>query len=129
MRQIDFVSIARDEDLDLVIAAPTPEPGAAVTQEFTVRADEGDYALKRDLDELIRTPMYTRIYAPFRGYRFEELTHSPQGPASMRDIQRKWRELVKGDSRVSKPTVDYDGENYVFIVQSNLTGELVSVTL
>ena len=128
MRQIDFVSIARDENLDIVLAPPTPETGA-VTVEFTIRSEEGDYALKRDLDEIIHTPMYTRIGAPFRGHRFEELTQAPHGANVIRDIQAKWRELVKGDARVGKPTVDYDGSSYVFIVESKLTGELVSVTL
>ena len=128
-RQIDFVSIARDEDLDIVIAAPTPEANAAVTSEFTIRSEEGDYALKRDLDELIHTPMYTRIGAPFRGHRFEELTQAPHGANVIRDIKAKWRELVKGDPRVAKPTVEYDGSSYVFIVESKLTGELISVTL
>ena len=84
MRQIDFVSIARDEDLDIVLAPPTPEVGA-VTVEFTIRSEEGDYALKRDLDELIHTPMYTRIGAPFRGHRFEELTQAPHGANVIRD--------------------------------------------
>jgi len=128
VRQIDFVSIARDENLDIVLAPPTPETGA-VTVEFTIRSEEGDYALKRDLDEIIHTPMYTRIGAPFRGHRFEELTQAPHGANVIRDIQAKWRELVKGDARVGKPTVDYDGSSYVFIAESKLTGELVSVTL
>jgi len=57
------------------------------------------------------------------------LTQAPHGANVIRDIQAKWRELVKGDPRVGKPTVDYDGSSYVFIVESKLTGELVSVTL
>jgi hypothetical protein len=128
MRQIDFVSIARDEDLDIVLAPPTPEVGA-LAAEFTITTQEGDVALKRDLDELIHTPMYTRIYSPFRGHRFEELTQAPQGMNVIRDIKRKWRELVKNDPRVKNPTVDYDGTHYIFIVTSKLTGELVSVSL
>ena len=128
VRQIDFVSIARDEHMDIVLAPPTPETGA-VTVEFTIISEEGDYALKRVLDELIHTPMYTRIGAPFRGHRFEELTQAPQGANVIRDIKRKWRELVKHDTRIEQPTVDYDGSSYVFIVKSKLTGELVSVTL
>ena len=128
VRQIDFVSVARDEDLDIVIAPPTPEPGA-VNVEFSIRSEEGDYALKRDLDELIHTPMYTRIGAPFRGHRFEELAQAPHGANVIRDIKRKWRELVKNVHHVEKPTVEYDGSDYVFIVQSKLTGELISVNL
>jgi len=128
MRQIDFVSIARDENLDMVIAPPTPDPGGAAV-EFTIQSEEGDYALKRDLDELIHTPMYTRIGAPFRGHRFEALTQAPHGANVIRDIKRKWRELVKNIPYVEKPTVDYDGSSYVFIVQSKLTGELISVNL
>ena len=73
--------------------------------------------------------MYTRIGAPFRGHRFEELTQAPHGANVIRDIQAKWRELVRNDPRVGEPTVDYDGSGYVFIVKSKLTGELVSLTL
>lgn len=126
VRQIDFVSIARDDDLDMVIAPPTL-PGATV--EFSIRSEEGDYALKRDLDELITTPMYTRIGAPFRGHRFAELAQAPHGANVIRDIKRKWRELVRNNPYVEKPTIEYDGTNYVLIVQSKLTGELMSVNL
>lgn len=129
MRQIDFVSIARDEDLDIIIAAPTPEAGAAVTDEFTIRTQEGDYALRRDLDETVNTPMYTRIYAPFRGHRFEELTQSPHGPNVLRGLRKEWRRLLRNNERVESPTVDYDGTDYVFVVKSKLTGELISTAL
>lgn len=114
--------------MDIVLAPPTPEVGA-LAAEFTITMQEGDIALKRDLDELIHTPMYTRINAPFRGHRFEELTQAPQGMNVIRDIKRKWRELVKHDPRIKNPTVDYDGTHYLFIVTSKLTGELVSVNL
>lgn len=129
MRQIDFVSIARDEDLDIVLAPPTPEPGAAIPDEFTIKTEEGDYALRRDMDEIINTPMFTRLYAPFRGHRFEELTQSPPGPAVLRDLKREWQRLLKNDDRVEAPTVDYDGTDYVFVVKSTLTGELITIPM
>jgi phage baseplate assembly protein W len=125
VRQIDFVSIARDENLDIVLFAPTPGPGSATT-EFTIKTQEGDYALQKDLDELLNNPMFTRIYAPFYGHHLEELAQAPNGPNILRDLKKEWRRVLRHDDRVESPTVDYDGTDYVFVVKSKLTGELIT---
>jgi len=123
VRQIDFVSLRRDTDLDLVVQSES-EGGA-------VDLHGGDYALQRDLDELIHTPMFTRLYAPFYGHLFHRVVQAPDGGNVLLSLRREWKRLTKKDARVDDTTakVEYDGEYYVFSVESLLTGELISVRM
>jgi hypothetical protein len=127
VRQIDFVSLKRDENLDLVVAEEfQPQAGGA-----SIACEGGDYALKRDLDELIHTPMFNRLYAPFYGHLFHRTVQAPDGGNVLLGLRREWRRLCKKDARVDDTTakVDYDGEYYIFSVESLLTGELISVRM
>lgn len=125
LRQVDVVSLARGMDLDLEIA---PE---GAPNEGSLAVEQGDYVLKRDLDELIHTPMFRRLYEPFWGHRFDINAQAPEGSNVLLELRYEWRRLMEREPRVRATSagVRYDGTEYVFSVESALTGELVSVRM
>jgi hypothetical protein len=118
-------SLDRDANLDLVVALAAAEDGGS----FAVA--DGDAALQQDLDELLHTPMYQRLYEPFWGHLFELNVQSPDGSNVLIDLRREWRRLMERDARVKADTaaVDYTDDAYIFSVTSALTGDLLSVRL
>lgn len=127
MRQIDFVSLERDTTLDLVVQVEFQEEFGGAS----LAVEGGDYALQRDLDELIHTPMFNRLYAPFYGHLFERTIQAPDDGNVLLFLRGEWRRLCKRDNRIDDTTakVEYDGEFYIFSVESLLTGELISVRM
>ena len=125
LRQIDLVSFARGTDLDLEIA---PE---GASNEGSLALERGDYVLQRDLDELIHTPMFRRLYEPFWGHRFDINARAPDGSNILLELRYEWRRLMEREPRVRSTSarVTYDGTEYIFSVESALTGELVSVRM
>jgi hypothetical protein len=123
VRKTDLVTLARDDELDLAIAPADVENGGSLD------ADEGDDALRRDLEELVFTPMYTRLYGPFWGHRFVMQVHAPEGLNVLKELRYEWRRLMEREGRVDANTAEVTtGDNeYIFSVRSKLTGELISV--
>lgn len=134
-KQVDYVSLARGTDLDLVIAAEG-DPGE---NSFTL--DHGDDALKRALDELLNTPFGEWIWAPFYGHRLDELVQMPDGPGVLVELNAEWRRLmerfprgrVRPESASVIPNVGINEDTrereigYIFSVKSAITGRLISV--
>jgi hypothetical protein len=128
VKQVDVVTLARDEDLDLVIVAADRVGGGSLD------VDEGDDAIQRDLDELINTPMFNRLWAPFYGHDFDRHAGTPGADVNPAAVINRmtltWKRMVESDARVKPSTakVKYDpaGE-IIFEVESALTGELVRV--
>lgn len=127
LRQIDLVGLSRDDDLDLVVNA------AGAADEGQLALAGGDDIVRRDLQELLTTPIYTRLYEPFWGHAFDLHANAPDGPNVPAELRREWRRLMERDARVKAETsrVVYhdDGDEYEFTVKSALTGELISVAL
>jgi hypothetical protein len=125
IRQIDLVSFARGTDLDLEIASEGASNGGSLA------LAQGDYVLKRDLDELIHTPMFRRLYEPFWGHRFDINAQAPDGSNVLLELRYEWRRLMEREPRVraTSARVRFDGTEYIFSVESALTGELVSVRM
>ena len=124
MKQADLVTLARDDNMDIVV-----NPDGTHLKLLTVDMDDGDEALRRDLAELMRTPMYRRLYEPFWGQRFDIAAQAPDGANVLVTLQREWRRLMEGDERVKPESakVDFSDGYYIFSVESALTGELLSV--
>ena len=124
MKQADLVTLAREDQKENLI-----NQGGTQMKRLTVDMDDGDEALRRDLAELMRTPMYTRLYEPFWGQRFDIAAQAPDGANVLVTLQREWRRLMEGDERVKPESakVDFSDGYYIFSVESALTGELLSV--
>lgn len=129
LRQIDFVGLDRSDLMDLVVVAAGPE------NQGSLATAEGDDVIRRDLQELLLTPMYSRLYEPFWGHIFDLHAGVPgdgAGPA-LKELKREWRRLMERDRRVKAETarVTYDdvADEYCFNVESALTGELISVAM
>jgi hypothetical protein len=123
MKQADIISLARNNDLDMVVADEATQDGGSLD------VDTGDWAIQRDLEELLFTPMYCRLYEPFWGHRFVALVQAPAGPNVLLELRREWRRLMERDYRVVAETSNVvAGENeYIFSVKSRLTGELITI--
>jgi hypothetical protein len=123
MKQADVISLARGNDLDLVVAPDEVENGGSLD------VDAGDWAIQRDLEELLFTPMYHRLYEPFWGHRFVTLVQAPAGPNVLLELRREWRRLMERDYRVVAETahVAAGEKEYIFSVRSRLTGELITI--
>lgn len=125
LRQVDFVTLKRDDNLDVVVAAAGAWNGGQL--DF----DQGDDGLRRDLQELLNTPLYERLYDPFWGHLFAFHAGAPNGGNILVELRAEWRRLMDRDKRVRGETArvlyDADADEYAFTVQSALTGEIVTV--
>jgi hypothetical protein len=122
LNQVEF---GRDNNLDLYVNGTDvsyPKIGSLATQ-------EGNDALRRDIEEKLSTPMYTRIGQPYFGHRFALFVGRPLTQAVLNEMITEWKRVVGKDKRIVEGSatvaVNEDG-SFNMMVTSAITSETLA---
>jgi phage baseplate assembly protein W len=125
---LNQVELARNDSLDLYVNGTSVsyrKIGSLATQ-------EGNDALRRDIDELIATPMYTRIGQPYFGNRFALFVGRPLTQAVLNEMITEWKRVTSGDKRIVQGSatvaINEDG-SFNMMVTSAITSETLAFSV
>jgi len=125
---LNEVELGRDNNLDLYVNGtdvPYRKIGSLALQ-------EGNDALRRDIEEKLVTPMFTRIGQPYFGHRFALFAGRPLTQTVLNEMIAEWKRVVGRDPRVvegsATVTANEDG-SLNMMVTSAITSETLAFSM